>query len=109
MGTFVPMLGTPADDLARVLFGKTRRSILSLLFGRPDESFYLRDIVRRTGSAVGAVQRELVALVAAGIVQREARGRQAFYGVAHDCPIRSELASILVKTTGISEVLREAL
>src|SRR5258707_196655 len=46
------------NDPATVLFGRTRRAILSLLFTRPDESFYLREIVRRTGGGIGAIQRE---------------------------------------------------
>src|SRR6185503_7455018 len=39
------------EDPGTVLFGKTRRRVLGLLFGRPDESFYDRDIVRRSGAA----------------------------------------------------------
>jgi predicted nucleotidyltransferase len=102
-------MSTRSGDLGEVLFGKTRRAILGLLFGRPDEAFYLREIVRRTGSAVGAVQRELLTLVAGGIVRREDRPRQAFYTIDARCPIREELSSIFVKTSGVADALREAL
>jgi hypothetical protein len=30
------------------LFGKAQQAVLGLLFGRPDESFYVREIVRAT-------------------------------------------------------------
>ncbi len=34
----------PAADMAGALFGKTRRAVLGLLYARPDETFYLRQI-----------------------------------------------------------------
>ena len=33
------------DQLAAVLFGKTRQAVLGLLYGHADEQFYLREIV----------------------------------------------------------------
>lgn len=46
-------------NLSSILFTKTRRALLSLLYGHADESFYLRQIVRITGAGLGPVQREL--------------------------------------------------
>jgi hypothetical protein len=68
LGTIAPMLGTTGstDKLASVLFGKVQQAVLSLLFGRPDESFYVREIVRATRVGQGAVQRELQRLAEAG-------------------------------------------
>ena len=59
-----------------ILFGKTRRAVLGLLLGRPEETFYLRQIARLTGAAVGALQRELKILVEMGIIVREVSDRQ---------------------------------
>lgn len=56
-----------------VLFGSTRQAILALTFLRPDESFYLREIVRRTGCGTGSVQRELALLTGCGILRRDRR------------------------------------
>lgn len=95
--------------LAATLFGKTRRRILSLLFGRSDEEFFVREIVRATGSAPGAVQRELELLLAASIIARRERGQHVFYRANHECPIFPELESIVVKTMGLVDALREAL
>ena len=47
------------EDPGTALFGKTRRRVLGLLFARPDESFFVREIVRRSGAAQGAIAREL--------------------------------------------------
>jgi hypothetical protein len=43
---------------------------------RPEESFHLREIARLTGVGLGALQRELAALTAAGVLQRRHSGRQ---------------------------------
>ena len=64
------------DGLGSVLFGKTRRAVLSHLYGHVDEAFYLRQIVRDTGTGLGAVQREVAKLHTAGILTRERQGHQ---------------------------------
>jgi predicted nucleotidyltransferase len=69
--------------------------VLSLLFGHADETFYLRQIVRLTGTGLGAVQRELKALVQANIIRREAKGRQVYYQANTKRPGFAELKSLL--------------
>jgi len=91
------------------LFGKTRRAVLSLLYGHADEAFYIRYIVRVTGAGHGAVQRELKQLASAGVIQRTARGRQVYYQANRECPVFTELKSLVVKTAGIGDILRKAL
>ncbi len=95
--------------IAGSLFGKVRRSVLSLLFGHPDESFYLREIAQATGSAVGAVQRELRRLVRAGLVSQRRQGNQVYYPANRRSPVFPELRGLMVKTCGVADVLREAL
>ena len=111
LGTIVPSLGTSGQHVspATALFGRTRRAVLALMYGRPDESFYVRQIVRAVGSGRGAVQRELRRLTAAGILTRSTRGRQIHYQANRDCPVFAELQSLLMKTTGVADVLRAAL
>jgi predicted nucleotidyltransferase len=96
-------------DLAAALFGKTRREVLALLFSRADESFYLREVVRRAAVGSGAVQRELQRLADVGIVVRRVRGRQVYYQANRQCPVFPELQGLLVKTAGVTDVLRVAL
>ena len=83
--------------------------MLGLLFGRPDESFYVREIVRATRVGQGAVQRELQRLAEAEIIDRVVRGRQVFYQANRRCPIFAELQGLVVKTAGVADVLRAAL
>jgi predicted nucleotidyltransferase len=99
-------MGTPTvADLSSALFGKTKRAILALLFSRPDESFYLRQIVRLVAAGQGGVQRELQRLADAGIVTRVVRGRTAFYQANRECPVFLELHGLVSKTAGVADVL----
>jgi predicted nucleotidyltransferase len=100
---------TSTSGLASALFGRTRLSILSLLFINDEDSFYLREIMRTIGQGRGSVQRELARLVDAGLVTRSARGNQVFFQANKDSPVFSELRSLLVKTAGIADVIRVSL
>ena len=111
LGTIAPIMSTSTgtDQLIGVLFGKTRRAVLSLLFSHPDESYFLRQLARLTGVGMGALQRELKALSEAGIISARAQGRQSFFQADPKCPIFSELKGLILKTTGAADVLRAAL
>jgi hypothetical protein len=100
-------MGTAVGTLSKVLFGQSRRSILSLLYGHTDQQFYLREIARRAGTGIGATQRELGQLTDAGLVHRAQRGHQVYYQANRQNPIFAELKSILAKTSGIRDVLNE--
>lgn len=95
--------------LGEILFGKARRSVIALLFGRPGGSYYLREIVAHASTGVSQVQKELERLVGAGLVTREQRGRQVYYRSNPDSPIFEELRGIAVKTFGVADVLRQGL
>ncbi|SHH14818.1 transcriptional regulator, ArsR family [Pollutimonas bauzanensis] len=68
-----------------------------------------REIARRTGLSPGTVTRELARLADVGLLLREKRGNQQLYRADTACPIFTELASILRKTSGIADVLAAAL
>ena len=97
------------NKLGATLFGKTRRTVLALLYSHPDESFYLRQIARVTGAGMGSLQRELKQLSEAGVIQRSEIGRQAFFKANSDCPVFLELRNLIIKTFGVADVLRAAL
>ncbi len=99
----------PSLRLGEILFGRTRRRLLALVFGAPDACFHTRDIHRRTGIGLGALSRELALLTDAGIILRDTRGNQVLYAVNPASPIFAELGSIVTKTIGLGDVLREAL
>lgn len=105
------MATTSADhsSLADLLFGSYRRDVLGLLLMHPGESFHVREIARITGRPANTLYRELAALAEAGLLLRREVGNQVHYSANADCPIYGELRGILRKTTGVADVLREAL
>ena len=100
---------TASDNLATVLFGKTRRAVLALLFTRPTEEFYLRQMVRLTGVGLGPVQRELAALCRGRIVCQDRQGLHVVYRANTQCPGFAELSGLVIKTMGVADVLRAAI
>ncbi|MSR83126.1 MAG: ArsR family transcriptional regulator [Candidatus Latescibacteria bacterium] len=97
------------NPISSALFGATRRAVLALLYGQAQESFYLRQIARWVGTGQGAVQRELKRLAGAGIILRQQKGKEVYYQANPQCPIFVELKSLVLKTAGVGELLREAL
>ena len=95
--------------MVEILFGAYRRRILALLLLRADESFYVREIGRLSGVPAGSLHRELKLLADAGLLLRSVAGNQVRYQVDRACPIQEELAGIFRKTSGLADVLREAL
>jgi predicted nucleotidyltransferase len=99
----------PPVSIADALFGKTQQAVLGLLFGQPERSFYLRELVAAAGGGASQVQRELAALTAAGLVTREPRGNQVWFAANPASPVFGELKSLVAKTAGIADVVRHAL
>ena len=98
-----------SHDVGAVLFGRARRLILGWLLGHPDEAYFLRQLVRQTGLSPGSVQRELAALVSAGLVKRTTQGRQVYFQADSESPVFADLRSLFLKTVGVADVLRDGL
>lgn len=95
--------------LASLLFGTYRQRVLGLLLLNPERSYYVREIARLTDTAAGTLHKELARLAEVGLLVRENVGNQVRYSANRDCPVFEELASILRKTSGLVDVLAEAL
>ena len=91
------------------LFSNTRRAVLALLFGRTETSFYTKQILDAVKIGRGTVERELKNMTDAGIIIREVQGRQVYYRANEKCPIFNELKSLVRKTFGVTEVIRQSL
>jgi predicted nucleotidyltransferase len=96
-------------SISSVLFGKTRRAILLLLFSHTDEAYYYRQIVRASGLGQGAVQRELKLLSSVGIITRKTQGKQVYYQANKDCPVYEEIKNLVSKTVGYVDILKTAI
>ena len=95
--------------ISDALFNKTRQAVLGLLFGQPERSFYLRELVAAAGSGNSQVQSELARLTDAGLVIREPRGMQVWFKANPASPVFGELKSLITKTAGMADIVRSAL
>src|ERR1051325_4848216 len=96
-------------DLANLLFGAYRRDVLALLLLHPETSLHVREIARLTGKVPGTLLRELNALADAGLLLRRPLGNQVHFLANPGSPIYEDLRNILKKTSGLTDVLRDAL
>lgn len=97
------------DASATILFGKTRRAVLSLMFGQPQRRFYLREMAALTGISPGALQHELAKLTGADLLVREQDGRRVTYRTNTEHPVFPELRALVQKTCGVPVLIEDAL
>ena len=109
LSTIVLEMRTSITSVGDLLFGQTRGRVLALLYGAPDETFFVRQIARQVETSVGTVQRELALLADAGLIKRSAVGSQVFYQANQEHPEFPELRALIAKTTGVFQMLKAAL
>lgn len=120
MGFIIPVVGTrrpgpkrraqpSRPGVADALFAKVQQRVLGVLFGNPGRSFYANEVIGLARSGTGAVQRELARLEAAGLVVASRIGKQKHYQANQRSPVFAELRALVLKTSGLADVLREAL
>ena len=95
--------------VAEALFTKVRQRVLGVLFGNPGRSFFANEVIALAGSGTGAVQRELTRLAAAGLLTVKRVGKQKHYQANAGAPVFEELRGLVMKTSGLADVLRAAL
>jgi predicted nucleotidyltransferase len=93
------------------LFGDTRDALLSTFFGKPDEAFYVNELVRTLNKGTGAVQREVKNLASRGLVVKTKRGNRCFYRANRDSNLFPEIQAIVSKSSveKVPTVMRAAL
>ena len=99
----------PTSILDELLTSRTRGRLLTIFLTHPTEEFYLRELVRRAGLSLRAVQHELARLERIEIVQSRRQGQHKYYRANEQHPLFADLKRIVYKTTGLGDVLREAL
>ena len=113
MGMIIPEMGTQSSKsqagLADALFTPVQQRVLGLLFGQPERRFQSAEIIRLAKGGVGAVHRQLGRLAETDLVTVTRSGNQKHYQARRDSPVFEELHSLIVKTVGVAEPLRQAL
>ncbi len=121
LGCIIPDMGTMGSakpktkraesppGIANALFTKVQQRVLAIFFGNPDRSFYANEVIALAESGTGAVQRELIRLAGAGLLTVNRVGKQKHYQANVSAPVFNELRGIVLKTSGLVDVVRAAL
>jgi predicted nucleotidyltransferase len=96
-------------DVISALFTKTQQRVLALIFGQPEREFMMSELINLAGAGTGAVQREVARLVSSGLVSVHRKVGRKVYKANERSVLFDELRSIILKTCGIAELLRQTL
>ena len=95
--------------LSEILSSKIRAEVFRLLFGVTDQALHMREIERRSGYAIGTIQSELKKLLRLDLVKKRRDGNRLYYRANKDHPLYPDIHHLVLKTTGLVEVLQMAL
>lgn len=95
--------------LDALITSQARVEILKLLFLGSSSRHYLREVAILTQQPVRAVQRELARLEAAGLIQSTREGNRKYFQANSASPVFPELRALLVKTVGLSDLIKKHL
>jgi predicted nucleotidyltransferase len=95
--------------LETLLGSKLRAKVLGWLFTHPDERYFVRQLTTLVGEDSTNVSRELARMEKIGVLVSTTEGKQKYYQANRQSPLFNELHGLIVKTTGVVDVLRSAL
>jgi DNA-binding transcriptional ArsR family regulator len=97
------------NQLAELLSSRGRAEIFRLLFGPADGELHVRELERRSGLSDATVRQELKKLTRLGVVEVRRDGNRTYYRANDAHPLYPDIRNLVLKTSGLTEVLREAL
>lgn len=95
--------------LETILGSKLRSKVLGWLFTHPDERYFVRQLTGLLREDSTNVSRELIRLEKTGVLVSTKEGKQKYYQANRKSPVYDELHGLIIKTTGVADVLRSAL
>lgn len=108
LGINIPIMGMKKSN-SNALFSNAQQQVLKLLYIKPGSTFNINEIIRLSHSGSGAIQRELEKLTEQELIIVERVGNQKRYQANQQLSYFPELRSIIIKTFGLTDVLRETL
>ena len=96
-----------SDRFLDALMPPTRQGVLAATLLQPGKWWYLSEIADHIGTRVSSLQREIEALVQAGILERRVDGRRTYVKANENSPLFTELHGLMEKTSGIVPLLIE--
>lgn len=82
-------------NAANVLFPKVRVELLRLLFAGSQKQYYVRELMMKSGMALGTVQEELAKLRSVDLVRTWSDGYHRFYQANREHPFYPHLCQIV--------------
>jgi predicted nucleotidyltransferase len=95
--------------LSRLITSKTRVKVLTLFLTHPDERFYFKNLIDRLHVPPTILHSELRRFEEIGLLESQREANIKFYRVNKNFPLYPELKSIVFKTVGLADYLKEAL
>jgi predicted nucleotidyltransferase len=95
--------------LAEIVSSKVRAEILRLLFADSTKEIHMRELARISGMAIGTIQTELKKLTRLGLVTSRRDGNRLYFRAHKTHPLYPDIRNMVIKTTGLADVLRLAL
>lgn len=95
--------------LSTLIKSKSRLKLLTWFVTHPDERFYYRQLFHLLGIPHSAIQKELEGLTEAGFLCTTKQAGIRYYWVNKDLAIYPELKSIIFKTVGLADFLKDSL
>ena len=92
--------------IAAALFSSTRQRLLAALLLNPRQPIYATELANLLGLRPSTLQRDLARFTAAGILTISRNGNRTYFQANEECPVFPELRSLLIKTSGLVDVLR---
>lgn len=93
--------------LKQLIGSRTRISIFKFFVFNPKAEYYTREIERAIKEPFDPMRRELIRLESIGLLKSRISGRQKYYSVNTGYPILPEIKSIIFKTIGLGDALRD--
>lgn len=97
------------NTLTQLLSSRVRAGLFQLLFGLSRSELHVRELARRAGLNEATVRQELRKLKGLDLVHERRDGNRVYYRANYDHPLFSDIHRIVLKTSGLADVLAEAL
>lgn len=97
------------NRLAELLSSRARAEIFRLLLSGTGEELHVREIERRSGLNDSTLRQELRKLVRLDLVQSRRDSNRVYYRAKTESPLYPEIRNLVLKTSGLSDVLKSAL
>lgn len=83
--------------LKKLVGSRTRSKLIKILFDKPSNSFFVRQLVRQTNEEINSVRRELASMYQINMVLMDKKSNKVFYRPNPNFPFYEELVLISCK------------